>query len=168
MNFAAANHDIPDIPSRICNTREIAEGSGRPAGCWTGGRQAAQGSSLLDSKRAARARAWPAASSPGTWSPRPKYISSGVSPGRVPGEADRLDGEEESGSASNLSLKFGTIHGEDIGGDNGPRAAPNPADRSGTWNPKVTKQARVALLADEVTHSVVGGMATGGGRHGAS
>jgi putative transposase len=28
----AANHDIPDISSRICNTPEIAEGSGRPSG----------------------------------------------------------------------------------------------------------------------------------------
>jgi hypothetical protein len=65
-------------------------------------------------------------------------------------------------------LKFGTIHGEDIGGDNGPRTAPNPADRSGTWNPEVSKQARVAFVADEVTHSVVVGTAAGGGRHGAS
>jgi hypothetical protein len=67
----------------------------------------------------------------------------------------------------NLSLKFRTIHAEDIGGDDGPRTTPNPADRSGTWNPEVSKQVRVALLADEVTHPVVVGMAAGGGRHGA-
>ena len=84
------------------------------------------------------------------------------------GEAD--DGEEESYSASkgeNLRLELGTIQGEDIGGDDGPRAAPNPADRGGKWNPEMTKQARVALLADEVTHPVVVGTAAGGGTHGA-
>jgi len=27
--WPATNHDIPDISSRICNTLEIAEGSGR-------------------------------------------------------------------------------------------------------------------------------------------
>jgi hypothetical protein len=64
-------------------------------------------------------------------------------------------------------LKFGTVHGEDIGGDDGSRATPNPADRSGTWNPEVSKQARVALLADELTHPMVVGTAAGGGRHGA-
>jgi len=64
-------------------------------------------------------------------------------------------------------LEFGTIHGEDIGGNHGPRATPNPADRGGTRNAEVTKQERVALLADEVTHPVVVGTAAGGGRHGA-
>jgi hypothetical protein len=37
-----ANHDIPDISSCICNMREFAEGSGRPDGFWSGGRQAPQ------------------------------------------------------------------------------------------------------------------------------
>ena len=80
------------------------------------------------------------------------------------------DNKEKSYSASkgqDLSVKVGTIHGEDIGGDDGPRAAPNPADRSGTWNPEVSKQARGAFFADEVTHPVVVGTAAGGGRHGA-
>jgi hypothetical protein len=67
----------------------------------------------------------------------------------------------------NLSLELGTIHGEDIGGDDDPRAAPNPADRGGTRNVEVTKQERVALFADEVAHPVVVGKAAGGGRHGA-
>ena len=38
---------------------------------------------------------------------------------------------------------------------------------SGAWNPEMTKQARVALLADEVTHPVVVGTAAGGGTYGA-
>jgi len=42
-----------------------------------------------------------------------------------------------------------------------------PADRGGKWNPEVTKQMRIALLADEVTHPVVVGTAAGGGTHGA-
>ena len=64
-------------------------------------------------------------------------------------------------------MKLGTIHGEDIGGDDEPRAAPNPADRRGAWNPEESKEARVVLLADEVAHPVVVGAAAGGGRHGA-
>ena len=90
-------------------------------------------------------------------------------PDQEQGQSD--DSEEEPHSASqgeNLSLKFGTIHGEDIGGDDGTRAAPNPAESGGTWNPKVTKQRRIALLADEVTYSVVASAPAGGGRHGAS
>ena len=89
-------------------------------------------------------------------------------PDEEEGQAD--DGEEESYSASkseNLSLKLGTIHGEDIGRNHGPRAAPNLADRGGAWNPEMTKQARVVLLTDEVTHPVVVSKAAGGGRHGA-
>jgi hypothetical protein len=43
----AANHDIPDISSCTCNTRELAEGSGRPEGSRTGGRQAPQDSQFL-------------------------------------------------------------------------------------------------------------------------
>ena len=89
-------------------------------------------------------------------------------PDEEKGQAD--DGEEDSYSASkseNLSLKFGTIHGEDIGGDDGPRAAPNLADRGGTWNSELTKQVRVALLTGEVTHPVVVRAVAGGGRHGA-
>jgi hypothetical protein len=86
-------------------------------------------------------------------------------------EEDQPDDSEQKPDSptegENLSLKFGTVHGEDIGGDDRARAAPNPADRGGTWNPEMTKQARVALLADEVTHPVVVGTAAGGGRHGA-
>jgi len=89
-------------------------------------------------------------------------------PDQEEGQPD--DGEEESYSASkgeNLSLKSGTIDGEDIGGDDEPRAAPNPADRGRAWDTEVMEQARVTLLADEVAHPVVVGTAASGGRHGA-
>jgi hypothetical protein len=65
-----------------------------------------------------------------------------------------------------LGLKFNVVQREDIGGDDGPRAAPNPADHRGTWNAEVMEEARVAFLADEVSDSVVVGTAPGGGRHG--
>jgi hypothetical protein len=81
VQSAAPNHDIPDTLWCTCNRREFSEGLGRPGGSWPGGRQASQDSSLLDFKRAARESAWPAARSPATWSPRPKYISSGLLPG---------------------------------------------------------------------------------------
>ena len=89
-------------------------------------------------------------------------------PDQEEGQPD--DGEEESYSASkgeNLSLKSGTIDGEDIGGDDEPRAAPNPADRGRAWDTEVMEQARVTLLAEEVAHTVVAGTAASGGRHGA-
>jgi hypothetical protein len=82
----------------------------------------------------------------------------------------RSDGEEESNYSSkgeNLSLNFGAVHGEYLGGEDGPRTALNRADRSGAWNPEVSKQALIALFADEVTHPVVVGTAAGSGRRGA-
>jgi hypothetical protein len=80
------------------------------------------------------------------------------------------DSEEKPDSPTegeHLGLQFRAVDGEDMGEDDGSRATPNLADRCGTWNPEVSKQARVALLADELTHPMVVGTAAGGGRHGA-
>ena len=57
---AAANHDIPDIPSRICNTPEIAGGSGRPGVSWTAGREAPHDSSRLETTLKKRGSAFSA------------------------------------------------------------------------------------------------------------
>jgi hypothetical protein len=87
---------------------------------------------------------------------------------RDKGEPD--DGEEESDAppeGKDFGLKLGTVEGEYLGRDDGPRAAPNPTDGRGAWNTEVMEQIRVALPADEVAHPVVVGTAAGGGRHGA-
>ena len=65
-----------------------------------------------------------------------------------------------------LGLEFSVVQREDIGGDDGPRATPNPAKHSGTSNAEVMEEARIAFLADEVSHSVVVGTEPDSGWHG--
>ena len=79
----ATNQDIADVSSCSCNTPEIAEENKDPGVSRTAGRHASQDSSLLDFMRASLSRARPTARSTGTWSPRPKYISSGVWPAKA-------------------------------------------------------------------------------------
>jgi hypothetical protein len=89
-------------------------------------------------------------------------------PSQEEGEPD--DGEEESDAppeGKDFGLKLGTVEGEYLGRDDGPRAAPNPTHGPGAWNTEVMEQIRVGLLADEVAHPMVVGTAASRGRHGA-
>src|SRR5450631_640581 len=79
----AANQDIADLSSCICITPESTEEARELGVSRIAGRQASQDSSRLDFMRASLARARPTARSTGTWSPRPKYISSGVWPAKA-------------------------------------------------------------------------------------
>src|SRR5208283_2325708 len=80
---AAAIQDIWDNCGCICNTLEIAEESGTAGGNPKVALQAQQLNSLLVFMRASRARACAVARLAGTFSPRPKYISSGVWPAKA-------------------------------------------------------------------------------------
>jgi hypothetical protein len=79
----ATNQDVADISSCSCNTPGIAEETNALGVSRIADRQASQDSSRLDFMRASLARARPVARSTGTWSPRPKYISSGVWPAKA-------------------------------------------------------------------------------------
>jgi hypothetical protein len=105
----------------------------------------------------------------------------GVAVGHAPGieakareanqeEGEPDDGQEESDAppeGKGFGLKFGMVQGKHLGGNHWARTTTDPADGRGAWNPEVSEQARVALLADEVAHSVIVGTAAGGDRHGA-
>ena len=79
------------------------------------------------------------------------------------------DGQEEPDPApesEDLGLKFHMVQAEDLGGNDGTRPTTNPTDGSRAWNTEVLEQVRVALLTDEVAHSVDIGASQGGSRHG--
>jgi hypothetical protein len=78
------------------------------------------------------------------------------------------DGKEEPDSAPQgeyLGLEICLVQAENLGGNDGPRTTTDPTGRGRAWNAEVLEQARVALLADEVAHSVIIGMPAGGIRH---
>jgi hypothetical protein len=57
------------------------------------------------------------------------------------------------------------IQGENLGGNDGTRPTTNPTDGRRAWNADMSEQIRVALVTDEVAHSVVIDTSTAGGRH---
>ena len=89
------------------------------------------------------------------------------------GEADEQEGQADDGKekpdpaleGEDLGLEFLLVEGEDLGGDDGTRAATEPTCGGGTRDTEVTEQHGVTFFADEVAKSVVIRMATGGGWH---
>ncbi|HJX62840.1 MAG TPA: hypothetical protein VJ860_02685 [Polyangia bacterium] len=52
-------------------------------------------------------------------------------------------------------MEFLLVEGEDLGGDDGTRAATDPTCGGGTRDTEVTEEQGVAFLADEVAKAVV-------------
>lgn len=98
----------------------------------------------------------------GAWSPRPKYISSGVWPAKAAcrrkgkrecrrarvavepeaGQSDQKEGQPNNGEeeaysvpeGEDFGLQFGIVRGEDISRDDGPRTPANPTDGRRAWD----------------------------------
>jgi hypothetical protein len=89
------------------------------------------------------------------------------------GESHKQEGQPDDGKeepvpepkGEDLGLKFRMVQGEDIGGNDGTRPTTNPTDSRRAWDADMSEQIRVALVTNEVAHSVVIDPSTAGSRH---
>ena len=85
------------------------------------------------------------------------------------GQADKEEGQADDGKeepdpaleGEDLGLEFLLVEGEDLGGDDGARAATDPTCGGGTRDTEVTEEHGVAFLAHEIAHTVVIRMTAG-------